>query len=214
MRYAELQVTTHYSFLRGASSPRELFEQAKRLGIGALGIVDRNSLAGIVKAHEAAKETGIRLVVGCRIDLTDGTSILVYPTDRAAYSRLCRLLSLGKSRAGKGKCALGWDDVAIWNEGLIAVLLGDDLIDERDPLLSRMIEVRRQYGGSVVALIEVEPIRGAWPRNFNLDPTVKWLLAAGQNSNTVSIFKVNQDTGESQFTKDAVYVPSSICVLF
>ena len=129
MKYAELQVTTHYSFLRGASSPGELFEQAKLLGIGALGVVDRNSLAGIVKAHEAAKETGIRLVVGCRLDLTDGTSLLVYPTDRPAYSRLCRLLSLGKGRAGKGKCALDWNDVAIWNEGLVAVLLGDDADD-------------------------------------------------------------------------------------
>ena len=89
--YAELQVTTHFSFLRGASSPRELFEQAKLLGLPALGIADRNSLAGIVRAHEAARETGVRLVVGCRLDLEDGTSLLVYPTDRPAYSRLCRL---------------------------------------------------------------------------------------------------------------------------
>ncbi len=126
MRYAELQVTTHFSFLRGASSPAELFEQAKLLGITALGIVDRNSLAGIVRAYEASKETGVRLIVGCRLDLVDGTSVLVYPTDRAAYSRLCRLLSIGKSRGGKGKCLLTWDDVAAWNEGLLAILLGDE----------------------------------------------------------------------------------------
>lgn len=138
MTYAELQVTTHYSFLRGASSPRELFEQAKLLGIDALGITDRNSLAGIVKAHEAARETGIRLVVGCRIDLTDGTSLLVYPTDRAAYARLCRLLSLGKARAGKGKCALGWDDVETWSEGLLAVLLGDEANERLQTDLRRL----------------------------------------------------------------------------
>jgi error-prone DNA polymerase len=138
MTYVELQVTTHYSFLRGASSPRELFEQAKLLGIGALGITDRNSLAGIVKAHEAARETGIRLVVGCRLDLTDGTSLLVYPTDRAAYARLCRLLSLGKARAGKGKCALGWDDVETWSQGLIAVLLGDDANERLQADLRRL----------------------------------------------------------------------------
>jgi len=96
--YADLQVTTHFSFLRGASSPTELFEQAKLLGISALGITDRNSLAGIVRAYEASRETGVRLVVGCRLDLTDGTSLLVYPMDRPAYSRLCRLLSIGKSR--------------------------------------------------------------------------------------------------------------------
>ena len=106
MSYAELQVTTQFSFLRGASSAEELFSAAAVLGISALGIVDRNSLAGIVRAHEAAKVTGVRLIVGCRLDLEDFPSLLVYPTDRAAYGRLCRLLSIGKERAGKGKCSL------------------------------------------------------------------------------------------------------------
>ena len=125
-RYAELQVTSHFSFLRGASSCEELFAQAVYLGIEALAITDRNSLAGIVRAHEAAKNAGIRLIVGCRLDLTDGVSLLVYPTDRPAYARLCRLLSLGKKRAGKGKCQLGWQDVLAYGEGLIAVLLPDE----------------------------------------------------------------------------------------
>ena len=83
----------------------------RTIGIGRLAIVDRNSLAGIVRAHEAAKVTGIRLIVGCRLDLTDGMSMLVYPTDRPAYARLCRLLSLGKKRGGKAKCVLEWQDV-------------------------------------------------------------------------------------------------------
>jgi error-prone DNA polymerase len=87
MNYADLQVTTHFSFLRGASSPEELFASAALLGIKALGVVDRNSLAGIVRAYEAAKTTGVRLIVGCRLDLQCGTSLLVYPTDRAAYGR-------------------------------------------------------------------------------------------------------------------------------
>ncbi|HEY5084135.1 MAG TPA: PHP domain-containing protein, partial [Rhizomicrobium sp.] len=125
-RYAELQVTSHFSFLRGASSCEELFAQAAYLGIEALAITDRNSLAGIVRAHEAAKNAGIRLIVGCRLDLTDGVSLLVYPTDRPAYAQLCRLLSLGKKRAGKGKCRLGWQDVLAYGEGLIAVLLPDE----------------------------------------------------------------------------------------
>src|SRR5689334_14059085 len=89
-RYAELQVTSHFSFLRGASSCDDLFAQAAGLGIEALAVVDRNSLAGIVRAHQAAKDTGVRLIVGCRLDLIDGMSVLVYPTDRPAYSRLCR----------------------------------------------------------------------------------------------------------------------------
>ena len=125
-RYAELQATSHFSFLRGASSCEELFAQAATLGIEALAIVDRNSLAGIVRTHEAAKTTGIRPVVGCRLDLVDGMSILVYPTDRAAYARLCRLRSLGKSRGGKAKCVLEGSDLVAYGEGLIVVLVPDE----------------------------------------------------------------------------------------
>src|SRR3978361_1502202 len=127
--YAELQVTSHFSFLRGASCCEELFAHAALLGIPALGIADRNSLAGIVRAHEAAKVTGVRLIVGCRLDLADGMSLLVCPTDRPAYSRLCRLLSVGKKRGGKAKCILNWQDVADWSEGLIAVLIPDTADD-------------------------------------------------------------------------------------
>ncbi|RYE54015.1 MAG: PHP domain-containing protein, partial [Rhizobiaceae bacterium] len=125
MRYAELQATSHFSFLRGASSVEELFATAALLGIEAVGIVDRNSLAGIVRAYEASKATGVRAIVGCRLDLVDGMSLLVYPTDRASYGRLCRLLSLGKGRAGKGKCELHWTDVVAYNDGLIGVLIPD-----------------------------------------------------------------------------------------
>ncbi|MGG6893698.1 error-prone DNA polymerase [Rhizobium sp. BR 315] len=129
MRYAELQVTTRFSFLRGASSADELFATAKMLGIEALGIVDRNSLAGIVRALEASRATGLRLVVGCRLDLQDGMSILVYPIDRAAYSRLTRLLTLGKARGGKDNSILHIEDVALYAEGLIGILV-PDLADE------------------------------------------------------------------------------------
>jgi error-prone DNA polymerase len=124
-RYVELQCTSHFSFLRGASSNDELFAQAATLGIEALAIVDRNSLAGIVRAHEAARTTGMRLIVGCRLDLTDGPSVLVYPTDRASYAHLCRLLSLGKQRAGKAKCHLNWQDLVAYGDGLVAVLVPD-----------------------------------------------------------------------------------------
>ena len=127
MAYTELQVTTHFSFLRGASSPQELFATAALLGHTALAVTDRASLAGIVQAHAAARETGLRLVVGCRLDLTEPgePALLVYPTDRAAYGHLCRLLSLGKARAGKGGCRLHWDDLAAWGAGLVAVWLAD-----------------------------------------------------------------------------------------
>lgn len=143
-RYIELQVTSHFSFLRGASSCEELFAQAAVSGIEALAIVDRNSLAGIVRAYEAAKTTGVRLIVACRLDLSDGTSVLVYPTDRAAYSRLCRLLSLGKKRGGKAKCVLEWADLVAYGDGLIAVLV-PDLPD--DECAFRLRRLREAFAG-------------------------------------------------------------------
>jgi len=125
MRYVELQCASHFSFLRGASSAEELFATARLLGLDTLAITDRNTLSGIVRAWEAAKATDMRLIVGCRLDLADGASVLVYPTDRAAYARLCRLLSLGKGRGGKAKCILGWEDLPGYAEGLIAILVPD-----------------------------------------------------------------------------------------
>jgi error-prone DNA polymerase len=137
-RYVELQATSHFSFLRGASSCEDLFSQAAICGIEALAIVDRNSVAGIVRAHEAAKLTGVRLIVGCRLDLVDGSGVLVYPTDRSAYSRLCRLLSMGKRRAGKAKCNLDWPDLSDFAEGLIAVLVPDEANEDCAQRLRRL----------------------------------------------------------------------------
>jgi error-prone DNA polymerase len=138
IRYVELQATSHFSFLRGASSCEDLFSQAALHGVEALAIVDRNSLAGIVRAHEAAKVTGVRLIVGCRLDLMDGSGVLVYPTDRPAYARLCRLLSLGKRRAGKAKCNLDWPDLADFAEGLNTALLPDQADEACAQRLRRM----------------------------------------------------------------------------
>jgi error-prone DNA polymerase len=128
-RYAELQVTTNFSFLRGAAHPDELVVTAAALGHRAIAITDRNSLAGIVRAHHAAKEVGLRLVVGCRLDLRDGTSLLVFPEDRAAYGRLTRLLTLGKRRASKGECHLDYADVVAHGAGQIVVALTPETAD-------------------------------------------------------------------------------------
>ena len=121
--YAELQVTTNFSFLRGASHPHELAETAAELGHSAIAVTDRNTLAGVVRAHVAAKRAGIRLVVGARLDLGDHPSLLCFPTDRAAYGRLARLLTLGMRRAPKGECHLGRDDVLAYAEGQILVVV-------------------------------------------------------------------------------------------
>ncbi len=138
MSYAELHVTSNYSFLRGGSHVEELFAQAAYLGLPALGIVDRASLAGIARAHQRAAEAAVRLVVGCRLDLTDGTALLAYPTDRPAYSRLCRLLTLGKGRTGKGGCRLDWEDFVAASEGMLAVLLPEAPEDDPAPRLQRL----------------------------------------------------------------------------
>src|SRR5215469_10262443 len=126
-RYAELQVTTNFSFLRGASHPDELVLTAAVLGHQAVAITDRNSFAGIVRAHHAAKQVGIRLVVGCRLDLRDGTRLLAYPMDRAAYGRLTRLLTLGRRSAPKGECHLEYPDVVAHGEGQIVVVLSSEI---------------------------------------------------------------------------------------
>ena len=125
--YAELAVTTNYSFLRGASHPRELIQAAAGLGLAAIGIADRNSLAGIVRAYAAQQEIkGGKpdFFAGARLVFMDGTpDILAYPVDRAAYGNLCRLLSAGKLQAPKGECHLGFDDLLTWQEGLLLVVM-------------------------------------------------------------------------------------------
>ncbi|GAO40447.1 error-prone DNA polymerase [Sphingomonas changbaiensis NBRC 104936] len=129
--YTELNTATHFSFLRGVSSAEELFAAAAMLGYSALGITDRNTVGGLVKALRAADATGVRLVAGCRLDLMDGTALLVWPQDRAAWSRLTRLLTIGKGRVDrkrgeKGQCFLHWDDIPAWSDGLVAALVPDE----------------------------------------------------------------------------------------
>src|SRR5436853_1523827 len=111
MSYIELQVTSNFSFLRGASHPEQLVEQAALYGYKAIAITDRNSFAGIVRAHVAAKKNNIRLIPGCRLDLLDGPSLLAYPVDRNGYAQLCNLLTKGNRRTEKGECHLYKDDV-------------------------------------------------------------------------------------------------------
>ena len=110
--YAELQCTSNFSFLRGASHPEEIAMQAKHLGLSAIAITDRNTLAGVVRAHAAARDAELPFIVGARLDLHQPEiSLLAYPTNRTAYGSLCRLLSLGQRRAEKGQCLVTLDDV-------------------------------------------------------------------------------------------------------
>jgi len=145
MTYVELQVTSHFSFLRGASSPEELFSAAAMLGHSALGLADLGTVAGMVRGWQGQKATGVRLIPGSRVVLDDARQFLLYPTNRAAWSRMTRLLTIGKARAGKGGCDLRWADIVDHAEGLIAILLPDlpgaalarDLMELRDLFGSR-----------------------------------------------------------------------------
>ena len=146
MTYIELQVASHFSFLRGASCPEELFAAAALLGYSALGIADRNSVGGLVRALRGADKTGVQLVAGCRLDLMDGNSLLVWPEDRAAWSRLTRLLTIGKSRVDrkkgeKGKCFLQWEDIASWSDGLVAALVPGEADRIAEIALAQMADI-------------------------------------------------------------------------
>ncbi len=148
--YAELQVTSNFSFLRGASHPDELVAAAAALGHGAIAIADRNTLAGVVRAHGAARELGVQLVVGARLDFTCGFSVLCFPMDRDAYGRLSRLLTVGKRRAPKGQCHITRDDLYEYGEGQIVVALPPDRADcslVSSPAFARRLEeLHWQFG--------------------------------------------------------------------
>ncbi|MCC6472011.1 MAG: error-prone DNA polymerase [Alphaproteobacteria bacterium] len=136
--YAELQVTTNFSFLRGASHPAELALRAHELGLSAIGIADRNTLAGVVRAHAACKETGVKLLVGARLDFADGhPSLICYPVDRAAYGRLAQVLTDGKRRAPKGECHLFATDIAALGPGQVLVVVPDSFAGSGAPHPSR-----------------------------------------------------------------------------
>ena len=130
--YAEIGITTNFSFLRGGSDPRAYVHQASELGISAIGIADHNTLAGVVRAYKELDNPEVKhkpkLLIGARLVFIDGTpDILVYPRDRAAYGRLCQLLTRGKrgddiQRIEKGECHLRFDDLLEFAEGQLLVL--------------------------------------------------------------------------------------------
>ena len=128
--YAELGALSNFTFLEGASHPHELVAQAKALGHAAVGIADRNSFAGLVRGHVAAAKEGVRFVPGARVRLPDnGGEYLAWPTDRAAYGRLARLLSKGRMEAPKGECRITRDELIEHAEGLVMALLPPETPD-------------------------------------------------------------------------------------
>ncbi len=128
--YAELSVTTNFSFLRGASHPDELVARAAELGYRAIGVTDLNSLAGAVRMHVAAKAAGLKLAVGAKLTFVDHPPLRVWPADRPAYGRLSRLLTLGKRRAAKGECSLSIRDFLEYSDGMLAAAVAPDAVPD------------------------------------------------------------------------------------
>jgi error-prone DNA polymerase len=133
--YAELAVTTNFSFLRGASHPEEMVIAAEELGLAAIGIADRNSFAGVVRAYRQwKKREAIKFIVGTRLVTVDGFEVLTYPKNREAYGRLCRLLTDCNQRTkkvGKGECRLTFDDILSASEGQIFIILPPQKLFDR-----------------------------------------------------------------------------------
>ncbi|MFM1815553.1 MAG: hypothetical protein RLZ98_2248, partial [Pseudomonadota bacterium] len=160
--YVELQTTTNFTFLRGGSHPHELIAQARVLGLGGLAVTDRNTLSGVVRAHVAAKEAGLRFIVGTRLDVADAPSLLCLPRDRAAYGRLSRLLSLGQGRAEKGQCTLCLEDVCAYAEGQVFIALPPDGWSPRNQgsLIRELLRVRDALDGASLYLAASHRHRG------------------------------------------------------
>ena len=138
--YVELGVSSPFSFLRGASDAIELVQTALALGYDAIGIADRNTLAGVVRMHSACDAVGLKPLIGCRLDLKDAPSLLAYPIDREGYGRLSRLLSLGKMRADKGECDLSLSDVAEHQGGIAFIAWPSDDLDDFEREFPRLRE--------------------------------------------------------------------------
>ena len=143
MPYAELITTSNFSFLRGGSHPEELIIRAAELELSGIGLCDRNSLAGVVRAHVAMRDVikthpGFRYVVGARLVFADATpEVIVYPVDRPAYARLCALLTKGNRRAVKGSCILHFADLAEFSEGLLFIVKADNAPFSADEFVIR-----------------------------------------------------------------------------
>ena len=160
MAYAELHVLSNFTFLEGASHPEEYVAQAVELGLAAVAITDRNSLAGVVRAHAAAKDAGIRAIIGAQLDLIDGQRMIALPQNRAAYGRLSRLISLGRRRAEKGACELHPSDVKDWGEENLFIVLPPEELDGIDVRFARQVEHWRQVFSDRVYLAAAHLYRG------------------------------------------------------
>ena len=131
LNYVELHCKSNFSFLEGASHADELVQQAVQLGYGGIAITDRESLAGVVRGWIPAKDSGLTYLVGAEVHPVDAPLMVLWPSDRASYGRLCRLLSRGRMRREKGECEIHWADIAELSNGILAGVRARREGDER-----------------------------------------------------------------------------------
>ena len=163
--YAEIGITTNFSFLRGGSHPQEYVHQASEFDLPAIGIADHNTLAGVVRAYSELENPELKhkpkFLIGSRLVFTDDTpDILVYPRDREAYGRLCQLLTRGKRAAEKGECHLKLDDLCEFAEGQLMVLTLPHRFEAAKALSQRLSEDSEA------------PVRMAYPTWMELHATI------------------------------------------
>ncbi len=152
--YAPLYCKSHYSFLEGASHPEELLERAAELEIGSLCLTDRDGVYGAVRAHVKARELGLHLVVGARMTVANGSSILLLAADGTGYAHLCRLISTGRLRSPKGKSVVEWREICAHAGGLVALWGGEESLLAREPepaFVAR--DLRDAFGDRLYALV-------------------------------------------------------------
>ncbi|MEP6983218.1 MAG: PHP domain-containing protein, partial [Sphingomicrobium sp.] len=194
--YVELGVTSPFSFLRGASDAIELALTALSQGYDAIGIADRNTLAGVVRMHSACKGAGLKPLIGCRLDLVDAPSLLAYPIDRDGYGRLSRLLSLGKMRAEKGECELTLSDVAAHQERIAFIAWPSDDLDDFEAELPRLRE----------ALASLSHVAASWLYRGNDSARIERLdrLAKANGCNILATNDVHYHAPERRPLQDVV----------
>src|SRR5271166_2426685 len=151
VRYAELHCKTNFSFLEGASHPDELVNQSAMLSYAGLAITDRNSVAGVVRAHVAAKKIGLKLLIGAEVTLADASPVLLWAMNRQGYGRLCRLLTRGRRSAPKEECHLTFADVAEHADGLLAGVL----LPAASELSTELARWREVFGDHTYAVAEL-----------------------------------------------------------
>ncbi len=160
LRYAELHCLSNFSFLRGASHPEELVHRAAELGYEALALTDRHSLAGVVRAHQAAEECGLHLLIGAEIVPIDAPPLVLLASDRGAYGHLARLLTRGKLRASKGCCEIRLDDIADLAEGLIAIALpaslGPESLSHPSPTVQTLWRYKDMFADRLYLAVELD----------------------------------------------------------